>query len=167
MNLILFGFKGCGKTYFGQKLAEKVRAPFIDTDQLLSDILSPRQLHQSLGKEAFRAHEKSVVLSLKPSVPTIIATGGATVLDPDNVLHLKTLGRLVYLNAPLELLKRRLLSDLPSFLEAEDPIGSLAREYAKRASIYASIPAKQICLETLDEASVLTELCSVFLSDYK
>ncbi|MBI3236336.1 MAG: hypothetical protein HYZ48_01300 [Chlamydiales bacterium] len=35
MNTILIGFKSCGKTYFGKKLAEHLSLPFIETDSLI------------------------------------------------------------------------------------------------------------------------------------
>lgn len=37
MNIILFGFKKCGKTYFGKRLAEKMNRRFIDTDTLIRE----------------------------------------------------------------------------------------------------------------------------------
>jgi len=40
MNLILFGFKKCGKTYYGKRIAKELGLPFLDTDQRLEEIYS-------------------------------------------------------------------------------------------------------------------------------
>ena len=37
MNIILFGFKSCGKTHFGKKLSFQLSRPFIDTDQMIEE----------------------------------------------------------------------------------------------------------------------------------
>ena len=57
MNLILFGFKSCGKTTFGQKLSQQLGIPFIDTDRIIEGKvnMSCSEFYQLHGDAAFRA----------------------------------------------------------------------------------------------------------------
>ena len=38
MNIVLFGYKKCGKTYFGLKVAQKLHMNFIDSDHLIEEL---------------------------------------------------------------------------------------------------------------------------------
>jgi shikimate kinase len=172
MNLILFGFKGSGKSHFGKLLAQKTQRPFLDTDELLSKLyyqeththLSSNQIHQKIGAASFRALEKKVVFSLKGVKDTIIALGGGAILDPDSAAFLQTLGSLVYLSASDETLKTRILKEeLPDFFDKNDPLGSFHRMIQERLPIYTSIPAQKIDVDALDEAGVLASLQSILI----
>lgn len=147
-NVILFGFRGVGKSYFGRKLAEKTGRPFLDTDDLLVRLhngpeKTPRAIYQLLGEEDFRALERLAVLSLQNTKNAIIALGGGTVLDPKNVLVLQTLGSFIYLDAPFEYLEPR--------------VGQLQNLYEERKPIYASIAAKKVSVDQ-SEPKILEEL---------
>ena len=174
VNLILFGFKGCGKTHFGQRLATLLHRQFIDTDNLISEIyakshgerLSSKEIYQRVGGEAFRILEKEAILWLSNVQNAIIALGGGAVLDPDNVLFLQELGTLVYLEVSPHTLRQRLLGDaLPAFFDAKDPDGSFRKMIQERKPIYESIPAHLIRVDELDEAGVLASLRSILNSE--
>ncbi|HSX26744.1 MAG TPA: shikimate kinase [Chlamydiales bacterium] len=161
VNLILFGFKGCGKTYYGKRLAEKLRCRFIDTDELLGK--PPKEIVASVGEEGFRAMEREAVRGLKGVENAVIAVGGGTVLEAENVEVLRELGQMVYLDTPVEVLRKRMmLGDWPSFLSGEDSFWQMIRE---RTVIYESIDARRVCTENLDETGVLAALRSIVLLD--
>jgi shikimate kinase len=141
MNLILFGFKGCGKTLFGKKLAHILKRPFIDLDELYDE--PPSALYLKLGEKAFRNLETQILFSLKPNDPSVIALGGGTVLQSKNVLFLQTLGTLIYLERSFESVARD-LKKLPAF--AKD-LAHLRAIYNQRKPIYESIPAFCINLD--------------------
>ena len=166
MNLILFGFKGCGKTHFGKLLSIEMHRPFIDTDDIICQLYGGkhrvRDIHSKLGEQKFRALEKEALQKLVGITDSIIALGGGAVLDPENVEFLQKIGALVYLHASPELLRKRLLAgELPSFLDKNDPEGSFLRMIHERAPVYSSIPARRIDLENLDEAGVLAALRAI------
>ena len=144
MNLILFGFKGSGKTTLGQLIAQKVGCSFVDTDDLLENeySLTPRELYNMLGEREFRKREKKVIQSLKELGNTVIAVGGGTVLDPENRELLQKIGKLIYLKASFETICSRLQNQVPSFIDSEDPIRSLRREFVRRTPIYEAIPVE-------------------------
>lgn len=169
MNIILFGFKSSGKTHFGQLLAQKMHRPFIDTDDLISELYGKKQksakaIHKELGEQGFRALEKKAILHLKNVKDSVIALGGGAVLDPENVETLQKIGALVYLKTDPKVLKKRLLEgELPSFIDPKDPEGSFWKMIQEREPIYQSISARCVDTDLLDEAGVLSALRSILL----
>lgn len=169
MNLILFGFKGCGKTYYGKRLAEKLHRPFVDTDLLIEELYSQetgeslaiREIYRKKGEEAFRALEKRAIHQLSGSANTIISLGGGAILDPENQEILKKIGDLVYLQASMQTLKRRMLHrELPAYLQNENDFDAM---YAARLPIYESIPAHRVDVDLLDEPAVIAALRNILI----
>lgn len=158
MNIILFGFKRCGKTHFGKLLAKKLNRPFIDTDHLIEEAYGEkcRQIALKIGDKAFRELEKQAVASLSTEQGAIISVGGGAILDPDNAKKLAELGTLIYLQIDKETLKKRLLSgDLPSYLDPEDRMSSFEAMYQERKAIYEHIPALRIDMAGKSEQDIL------------
>lgn len=148
MIISLCGFKYSGKTSVGREFAKKNDYQFIDTDRLIEErfvlsghFLSISMIHQRLGEKQFRRLEQEVVLSLNPLQSSVIATGGGVVLDKSNVLHLKSLGVLIYLKAPKEVLYQRMLKSkkLPTFLDPNNIKSSFFKEFRRRQSIYEQV----------------------------
>lgn len=156
-NIILIGFKNCGKTTLGKSLALKLNFSFLDIDQIIEkeEGRSVRQIFSKQGEAAFRKIEKKTICSLKANLKAdlsskqiksyVLATGGGTVLDAENVKILRTLGTLVYLKVPKEVLKERMLSkknskaSLPSFLDPSNIEASFENMYNERVQIYEQI----------------------------
>lgn len=141
--MILFGFQHCGKTYFGQKLAQKLQLPFLDTDHLIEKKVgySYRTLWQEDPK-LFRKIEKEVIFSLFPG--PVIALGGGAILDQENQDHLAKLAPLIYLKMSFEHLQKRY----------RDPI-SFEKLYQERLPQYESICAKTLHLDEKSDEEVL------------
>lgn len=107
-NIILIGMAGVGKSTIGVLLARALRRDFIDVDiriqqaegRKLQDIID------SEGGDAFLAVEARHVQTLKAD-NAVISTGGSVVHSPAAMAHLKSLGTVVLLEAPLDLLQRR------------------------------------------------------------
>jgi shikimate kinase len=173
MNLILFGFKGSGKTHFGKLLAQKMHRRFIDTDDLMVELFAKktgqhtlvREIYIQLGPAAFRALEKEVVKSLQSVKDAVIALGGGAVLDPENVELLQKIGCLVYLSTSPETLLKRVLKQRPppAILDSENPEASFLEMFQERRPIYESILASKIDCDALDEAGVLAALQSLLV----
>ena len=141
MNIILYGYKSSGKTTIGKLLAEQLQWQFIDIDHIIEELYQKpaHKLYES-NSEEFRLLEKQAVFSLKDIDNAVIATGGGSVLDAENVNILKKLGKLIYLKVPKKIIKQRMLSGrLPAFLDINDPEGSFEKMYLAREKIYTSI----------------------------
>ncbi len=170
MNLILFGFKSCGKTTLGKMIAEQLNRPFLDTDRMVEYLhfsrtgenITFREIYNSIGVEGFRALESDVLQELKSAHDTVIALGGGLILDPKNAAILAKLGQLVYLKLSKETLKRRILKrDLPAYLDPLDPEGSFERMYNERKATYEEIPALSVDLEAKKQNQVVLEICEM------
>jgi len=106
---ILVGMMGAGKSSVGRLVAERAERDFNDTDSLLVHRLGRTipQIFKLYGEQAFRDHETSVLRSLEPG-SMVLATGGGTILRPENWDELRRLGTTVYLNASVDTLIGRL-----------------------------------------------------------
>ncbi len=120
-NLVLIGMPGSGKTTLGRLLAEELGRPFADMDLLIEEEqgISVPQIFERHGEDAFRRMEKDLAKRVGKGRGQVIATGGGTVLDPENVRSLAQNGTLIFLDRPLDQLARegRPLSASPAALE--------------------------------------------------
>jgi shikimate kinase len=159
--MILCGFKSCGKSYFGKRLAERHKIAFIDTDRLLEEQFSLpcAQIARKFGEKTFRYFEREVIAKLEGSADAVIALGGGSLLCAENAKLLSQLGTLVYLQLSKERLKERLLSQtLPTFLDPADPAGSFEKMFAEREPLYKQLSHAIISLDGKSDEEVLREL---------
>jgi len=118
MNIILLGLRGCGKTTAGKLLAARLKRPFVDLDDV-----TPRELGAGTvaeawtkhGEPAFRHAEVMALTRVLSRDGQVVALGGGTPTAPGApslLEHVAALGRavIVYLRAPAEVLRERLLS---------------------------------------------------------
>ncbi len=108
-NIVLIGMPGSGKSTIGLSLAKTLFVRFIDTDMMIRDIekRSLQAIINESGQAYFENRENEVVRSITGRT-LVIATGGSAVLLPEAMAHLKKIGRIVYLQAPLTLIEKRL-----------------------------------------------------------
>jgi len=108
-NIVLIGFMGTGKSAAGVKLAERLNMEFVDMDREIEKVtgLSISQLFRRYGEVRFRSEEKLMAKKLGQRTNLVIATGGGTVLNEENVKALRKNGILICLDSgPEEILKR-------------------------------------------------------------
>lgn len=136
-SIVLIGYKGVGKSYWGRLLAQKLQWPFIDTDDLFRGDLSCGELARQIGKEAFLIKESLAIASLDENTRAVIATGGGSILMKENRQKLKSTGCVIYLKAEPEWVKKRMqLLGIPSFLDVDDFEASFAKMWAERELLY-------------------------------
>lgn len=117
------------------RLARWLSLPFFDTDQEIEKRYTPlscAEIFRALGEREFRALEREVLLAL-PEVRAVVAVGGGTVLDPENVQILRTKGTLLYVRERKEILRERFLRHP---LASGESFESL---YEQRIPLYESI----------------------------
>lgn len=109
-NIILIGFMAAGKSSVGRLLARELGWDYIDTDNEIEKVtgLKISEIFRKYGEMRFRSEENLIVKKLVGRTKTIIATGGGTVLSPDNWKILEQLGMLVHLYVPLEVSLKRI-----------------------------------------------------------
>ncbi len=148
MNIILCGFKNCGKSTVGAMLAKTLHFHFDDTDTLLeeyyrqenNELLGAAEIYTQHGQDIFRKLESSIIQALVKKDKRVIALGGGSVLNPTNVAHLHTIGKIIYLRASLALLKERMIaSRIPAFINPHEVDASFEKIHEQRYKIYEGI----------------------------
>ncbi len=112
-NLILCGFMGCGKTTVGKRLAAATGREFIDMDRFIENQagMTVSEIFAAQGEGAFRQMETEAARSLSAREGLVIASGGGTVLNPENVRLFRQTGKILLLDVPLSALQERLKTD--------------------------------------------------------
>ncbi len=131
---------GTGKSTVGRRVADLLKIPFFDVDDTIKRQTgrSIADLFQSKGEEAFRALESATIQELALQDQAVIATGGGTLLNPQNRDFLERNGVLVCLSAKAGTLLERLKDDLTRpLLAGEDRAQRVERLMQERQSVYA------------------------------
>ncbi|MEW6726302.1 shikimate kinase [Desulforudis sp. 1088] len=100
-NIVLIGFMATGKSSVGRCLARMLRREFVDTDREIERLTgrSVVQIFATEGEKRFRSEEKLLCAKLARRRDLVIATGGGTLLDPENVRQLGENGVFIQLTA--------------------------------------------------------------------
>jgi shikimate kinase len=116
--IVLTGLSGSGKTSVGTALSELLGWTFIDTDSLIEvDYGSTiAEIFSSKGEPFFRGLETRILEKLAADLGRsrqncVVSTGGGAVISEHNRKILKSLGKVVFLSAPIEVLAARLSGD--------------------------------------------------------
>ncbi len=140
-QIVLTGFMGTGKTEVGRRLARLLGRPFVDTDDLVEAAAgrSVADIFTAEGEPRFRALEREAVERACGVPEAVIATGGGTILDPENRRRLAAAGPIVCLAARPEVILRRVRNPAsrPLLATAPDRAGRVEALLAARASTYA------------------------------
>ena len=108
--IFLTGFMGVGKTTIGKELANILNKKFLDTDQLIQEKQNNSSISEIFslkGEKFFRQIEKEVLEEVKGQ-EAIIALGGGTLLDSENIEKIKTSGESFFLSCDLNFLFSKL-----------------------------------------------------------
>jgi len=109
-HIFLTGFMGSGKSTIGKKLAMRLHAKFIDTDDIieLSQHTEIKDIFKMEGETQFRKYEESIIGKIIDNEKNaVIALGGGTLLSDINLKKVLEAGTLIYIkSSPLEIWNR-------------------------------------------------------------
>jgi shikimate kinase len=108
-NIALTGFMAVGKSAVGRRLAQRLRAAFVDLDRAIEERegMPVGEIFATKGEPYFRSLEKRLLMEILERDGQVIATGGGAVLDEENLRLLKKKSRLICLTAEVEKLLQR------------------------------------------------------------
>ena len=168
-NIALIGFMGSGKTTVGKLLAKTMDMKFVDIDKVIEsqEKKSINDIFQKKGQIYFRDLEREVISQESLKNNCVIATGGGSILDNENIKRLKETSFIVFLNANIECLYLRLKDNTtrPILNDVEDKKKVIEELLEKRKFLYQisadyiiDINEKTNIYETVDK---IKEVCIV------
>ena len=144
-NVILIGYRGCGKTCVGREVAARLGWTFVDTDERIeAQGRSIRQIFEQEGEPFFRRLETDVIAEVTRGTEQVIAVGGGAVLSEANRTALRAAGLCIWLTAPVAELHRRSLADPRSLatrpaLTPRSGLDEIRHLLAQREPLYAAM----------------------------
>lgn len=108
-NVVMVGMPGSGKSTIGVILAKSLGFDFVDTDLVICKREGKKlqEIIDTEGLERFLEIEQQVGEEISP-VNSVVATGGSMILSGEAMKNLKKDGIIVYVEVPLEILKKRI-----------------------------------------------------------
>ena len=148
----------CGKSTVGVQLAKWLSMGFIDTDLLVQARAgtSMQVFQDANGMDAYQTVECDTVKSLVCE-NCVIATGGSAVYCDGAMSYLKSFARVIFLDVPLEEIKRR-IGDTSQRGVVIKPGMTLDDLYAKRHPLYEQHADVVIDCSGKNQNDLLTEI---------
>lgn len=134
----LCGFMGCGKSTIGQRLSKKMGFAFLDTDKEIVRQTGKEivEIFSENTEQGFRELEHSLMQQWSVLQNKVIATGGGTFLNPENVVLAKKNGLIVFLEAPFSICYERIYREQTRPIANRSSKETLKQLFAQRQSIY-------------------------------
>lgn len=131
---------GTGKTETAKILARRLKRVFLDMDEVIVERqgMPIADIFKVKGEPYFRSLEKNLAKELSGKDGLVVACGGGTFVDEENIACLKASGTVLCLTSSLEqILKRTGKFKHRPLLNVDDPKTSMVNLFAKRAPFYA------------------------------
>ena len=169
-NVVLIGFMGTGKSSVGRLLAMRLGCAFHDLDKKIEEtwgISIPKMFAQH-GEPYFRAREKEAVRAAAARSGLVIATGGGTVKDAENVALLRSSGILVALTADVDTILCRTAArgarPVLDGADAGDRRAAVVRLLEERRALYegADIAVDTSCRSPLEVAEYIVQATRIW-----
>lgn len=141
-NIFLIGPMGAGKSTIGRLLAKSLGMDFVDSDKHIEQRtgVSIPTIFEYEGEAGFRKREAEALAELVQMSRIVLATGGGSVLLPENRAKLRSRGLVVYLHCPVDVQLERTSKDSNRpLLDTPDPGQKLRDLFAIREPIYRAL----------------------------
>jgi shikimate kinase len=170
MNIILIGFKSCGKSTVGAALAQRRQMSFIDTDTLVEQAhtarghaaLSFRAIFRQFGQDYFFDLERQALQTLEAMNNYVIAAGGGTFINHPVTEAIRRNATFVYLDVAPEILMQRIIAGgVPAFFAENDFQSEFQRIYAERQPIYLRLADHVSVAGNTSVEELVEQICSL------
>ena len=135
-KIYLVGFMGAGKSSVARALGKRLdwRVEDIDARIERAERRDIPTIFRDSGEPYFRAREREALLSLLPERGTVVASGGGTFADASNRELMLRDGGVVWLDAPFDIVLKRVPLDGRRPLAADRP--GMEQLYNQRLAAY-------------------------------
>ncbi|MEN9696988.1 MAG: hypothetical protein RLZ56_409 [Bacteroidota bacterium] len=109
-KIFLIGMMGSGKSYWTPKIAKWIKSAGYDLDSLIemNEEKTIAEIFSEDGEEYFRKTETKILKWFKEKKKFVLATGGGTPCNQDNMNWMKKEGLVIWLDESIEILVERL-----------------------------------------------------------
>ena len=141
-GLYLVGFMASGKTTIGKSLADHLGWPLFDIDAEIErrEGMPIAQIFEERGEPAFRDLETETIRQrvhlIQAGMPSVVVLGGGAFVQARNFEILENNGVTLWLDCPLEIVRKRLGDDDTTRPLARNP-QLLAQLYEDRRPLYS------------------------------
>jgi shikimate kinase len=140
-NIVLTGFMAVGKSVVGQSLAAKLKRSFVDLDEAIEgrEGMKVREIFAAKGEPYFRKIEKELLRETLSGDGKVIATGGGTITDQENLRLLKETSVLIFLTARPETILTRATAggNKRPLLQGNDKLEKIKELLTRREQAYS------------------------------
>lgn len=166
--IFLVGMPGAGKSTVGRRVARHLGWTFIDIDRELEARcgVAIETIFELEGEAGFRRRESALLAELARGCEMVVATGGGAVIAPENRRIMREAARVIYLDASLGELWRRLRHDKSRpLLRTDNPRGTLEGLMAARATLYEEVAHHRLRSTRYSAERMATEICALIESE--
>ena len=162
-NLVFIGMPMSGKSFFSRIVNDLYGKELIDIDHeiVTNSNNTIEYIFETYGEKRFRELEKEEIGKCSKGHNKAISCGGGAILDPDNVRLLKQNGVVIFIDVPLELLKKCNPKKRPLLQDKSN----LEKLFNARYSIYRDNADIIVNKTSFNEKATLKEL-EVKLNEY-
>ncbi|GAB4364364.1 MAG: shikimate kinase AroK [Calditrichia bacterium] len=165
-RITLIGFRGAGKTTLAKRLASLLNWRYISIDQLIEQEsgIAIAELVKQKGWDTFRRIESEVIEKSAGERGIVIDCGGGVVERKENMRWLVPKSLVVWVDAPPEIIYRRLkeIGDRP-LLNQKDLKADIVENYFRRLPFYRRYG--MIRVDTAEQS--VAEICEHILKKFK
>ncbi len=155
---------GSGKSTVGRDLATRLARPHRDTDATVVDAagVSVREIFERGGEAEFRLRESAALIDILSGPPAVVSTGGGIVVSASNRALLSDTGSfVVWLDAGVEVLVKRVRGGRGRPLLDGDVKGNLTTKVAEREAFYAEVADTRVDTTEIGRRAAVERILSV------
>ncbi len=164
-NVFLIGYRCTGKTSAGKILAATLKWSFVDSDRVIVDEIGCgiAEFIAARNWAAFRETERQVIARLSMLNRQVVATGGGAVMATENVRCMRSGGKVIWLQAAPETIRRRMRADAGTAvnrppLTGQGSLQEIEKVMAERRPHYAAAAHDVIDTDGLSITEVVQKI---------
>lgn len=165
MNLVLIGYRGCGKSEVAKLLAKRLGMEVVSLDGEIVRQAGPiPDIVAKHGWPHFRDIEAEVTKRVAARDNIIIDSGGGVILRSENVENLKHNGKLIWLRASVPVIVERIEggTQRPALTEGKSFTEEVEDVLRERTPLYEAAAHHQVDTDRLDAEQVAEEVRRLF-----